>query len=191
MAALCALPLPTRASVAGAGPFSKPLKLGNLELRSGLILSPMEGVSCVGFRRLCYESGAVGLTWTEMVRAAGLQRNNGATFDLVDTFDADVPTGLQLMARARRTLPPPPRPLSRTRSRAHPHPPLAHRPWSLPHAAEPACSFISFSRHAQPTTGILSHAHPPARPPLPAAHPGQVARRAPRGPGAARAAGRG
>lgn len=98
MAALChGCALPARASGGAPGPFSKPLKLGNLTLRSGLILSPMEGVSCVGFRRLCWDHGQVGLTWTEMVRAAGLQKNNAATFDLIDTFDPEVTTGLQLM----------------------------------------------------------------------------------------------
>ena len=34
-----------------------------------------------------------------MVRAAALGRGNRATLDLVDTFDADVPTGIQLLAK--------------------------------------------------------------------------------------------
>lgn len=120
-AAFCASPLVLVASSATA-PFAQPLKMGNLTLRSGLILSPMEGVSCVGFRRLCYAQGA-SLVWTEMVRAAGLQRNNGATFDLIDTFDPDVPTGLQLMARNQPLTPR----LSRC-TRAHRRRTIAHLP---------------------------------------------------------------
>ena len=76
-----------------------PLCLGSLTLSSCAILSPMESVSDVGFRRLCHEQGAA-LTWTEMVRAAALSRGNAATLDLVDTYDADVPTGLQLLAKS-------------------------------------------------------------------------------------------
>ncbi len=34
-----------------------------------------------------------------MVRAAGINKRNGATLDLIDTYDRDVPTGLQLMVK--------------------------------------------------------------------------------------------
>ncbi len=71
------------------------LTLGLLHLKSKYILAPMEGVSDVGFRRLCYTQGA-GLTWTEMVRASGIVRRNKATLDLIDTYDKDIPTGIQL-----------------------------------------------------------------------------------------------
>lgn len=73
-----------------------PLRLGSLALQSAAILSPMEGVSCAGFRDLCWRQGA-GLTWTEMVRASALARNNAATLALVDTF-GEAPTGVQLLA---------------------------------------------------------------------------------------------
>jgi hypothetical protein len=39
-----------------------PLRLGSLVLRSAAILSPMESVSDVAFRKLCYDQGAA-LTW--------------------------------------------------------------------------------------------------------------------------------
>ena len=39
-----------------------PLRLGSLLLPTAAILSPMESVSDVGFRRLCYEQGAA-FTW--------------------------------------------------------------------------------------------------------------------------------
>ena len=75
------------------------MKLGNLILKSNIILSPLEGVSDGGFRNLCYNLGA-GLTWTEMVRANAVARNNSATLDLIDTFNEESTTGLQLLAKS-------------------------------------------------------------------------------------------
>lgn len=72
------------------------MKLGGLELATPFLLSPLESVSDAAFRRLCWSLGA-GLTWTEMIRARGIVRNNKSTLELIDSFDADVPTGLQLM----------------------------------------------------------------------------------------------
>lgn len=72
------------------------MKLGSLELTSPFILSPMESVSDAAHRRLCWSLGA-SFTWTEMIRARGLVRNNKSTIDLIDSYDADVPTGVQLM----------------------------------------------------------------------------------------------
>jgi tRNA-dihydrouridine synthase len=73
-----------------------PKSLGGHVIASPFLLAPLEGVSDVGFRRLCFEQGAA-LTFTEMIRARGLAKHNKATFDLIDTFDAAVPTGIQLM----------------------------------------------------------------------------------------------
>lgn len=79
------------------------LTIGTLTLQSKFILAPMEGVSDVGYRKLCFQNGA-GLTWTEMVRASGIVRRNKATLDLIDTFDSETPTGLQLFAVNEREL---------------------------------------------------------------------------------------
>lgn len=72
--------------------------IGSLLLKNRAILSPMESVSDVGFRKLCHNLGA-SLTWTEMVRADALCRNNQATLDLIDTYDTSTPTGLQLLVK--------------------------------------------------------------------------------------------
>lgn len=72
------------------------LRLGTLELQSPFILAPLESVTDCAFRRLCFELGA-GLTWTEMIRARGVVRNNRSTIELIDTFDPHVLTGVQLM----------------------------------------------------------------------------------------------
>lgn len=79
------------------------MKLGSLVLKSRVLLSPLEGVSDIGFRALCSELGA-GLTWTEMVRAQGIVKNNAATLALIDTYDAHTPTGLQLMTKSGKEL---------------------------------------------------------------------------------------
>ncbi len=79
------------------------MKLGSLELSSPFMLSPLESVSDAAFRRLCWSLGA-GFTWTEMIRARGLVRNNRSTIELIDSFDADVPTGLQLMVANEKEL---------------------------------------------------------------------------------------
>lgn len=76
------------------------MKLGSLLLKSRAILSPLESVSDVGFRSLCAELGA-GLTWTEMIRAQALAKNNRSAMDLIDTHDPSsiTPTGIQLLAK--------------------------------------------------------------------------------------------
>src|SRR5687767_87367 len=78
-------------------------RTGSLELTSAFVLSPMEGVSDVGFRALCFAQGA-SLTWTEMIRARGLKGRNKSTLDLVDTFDPATLTGIQLMVTGAQEL---------------------------------------------------------------------------------------
>jgi tRNA-dihydrouridine synthase len=80
-----------------------PITRGRLELHSRFLLAPLEGVSDVGFRRVCFEQGA-GLTFTEMLRARGLAQKNRATLELVDTFHPQVSTGVQLLATSPQEL---------------------------------------------------------------------------------------
>lgn len=88
------------------------LHIGSLRLPSSVILSPLERISDVGFRRLCWDQGA-GLTWTEMVKASDLvcpvgsphidlasarsSPRGGRGANLIDTHDASVLTGVQLL----------------------------------------------------------------------------------------------
>jgi tRNA-dihydrouridine synthase len=76
---------------------SSGITLGGLPLQSRFLLAPLEGVSDVGFRRVCFEQGAA-LTFTEMLRARGLAQKNRATLELVDTHHPAVTTGVQLLA---------------------------------------------------------------------------------------------
>jgi tRNA-dihydrouridine synthase len=84
-------------------PAPGPLMLGRLALQSPFLLAPMESVSDAAFRRLCWEQGA-GFTWTEMIRARGLVRNNRSTIELIDSHDPEVPTGVQLMVVTEQEL---------------------------------------------------------------------------------------
>jgi tRNA-dihydrouridine synthase B len=67
-----------------------------MTLSSPYLLAPLESVSDAAFRRLCWEQGA-SLTFTEMLRASAVARGNKSTLTLIDTFDSEVPTGIQLM----------------------------------------------------------------------------------------------
>jgi nifR3 family TIM-barrel protein len=53
------------------------MRLGNLQLRSNLVLAPMAGITDYPFRQLAREMGC-GLTFTEMVSAEGLLRKGGS-----------------------------------------------------------------------------------------------------------------
>jgi len=59
-------------------------------------LSPMESVSDYSFRKLCYNHGA-DLTFIEMLYADAVARQNRASVEHIDCYDA-TPTGIQLLA---------------------------------------------------------------------------------------------
>lgn len=63
----------------------------------------MESVSDLGFRTLCHKHGA-DLTFTEMIHAESIVKENQATLDLIDTYDPKVPTGLQLLVSKKEVL---------------------------------------------------------------------------------------
>lgn len=96
------------------------LRLGSLDLQSPFLVAPMESVSDAAYRRLVWQQGAA-LTWTEMIRARGLVRNNKATIDLIDTFEPDVMTGVQLMVANETELVEALRKIEALASSTHPH----------------------------------------------------------------------
>ena len=75
---------------------SHSLRLGDLQLKSDVLLAPLERVSDVGFRRLCFRHGAA-LTWTEMIYCSDLARGKTASCDLIDTHDPSTLTGVQIL----------------------------------------------------------------------------------------------
>ncbi len=68
-----------------------------------LWLSPMEGVSDLGFRALCHHHGA-SLTFTEMIQASAFVQGNKATLSLVDSYIPTVSTGIQLLVNKKEIL---------------------------------------------------------------------------------------
>lgn len=96
------------------------LQLGALTLSSPFILAPMESVTDCAYRRVCWDRGA-SLTWTEMIRARALARHNRSTLDLIDTFDPEVLTGLQLLVANERELEEALGVLEKAASGSHPH----------------------------------------------------------------------
>ena len=71
------------------------MKIGNVELKSDVILAPMAGVTDVAFRELCSYFGA-GLTCTEMVSVKALSYLNKKTKELLKTFEGEHPVAVQL-----------------------------------------------------------------------------------------------
>ena len=65
------------------------------KLSSKAILSPMAGVTDVGFRMLAKKYGA-GLTYTEFVSSAGILRGNDNTLKMIETDLEEKPVGVQL-----------------------------------------------------------------------------------------------
>lgn len=59
-----------------------PLKIGNISLKGNLFLAPVAGYSDSAFRSVCIENGAC-FTYTEMVSAEALVRNNLKTEELM------------------------------------------------------------------------------------------------------------
>ena len=73
------------------------LQIGNLKLRSRVLIAPMVGITDAPFRRLAHEFGA-GLISTEMVPAEGLVRRIPRTLELISVRDEGLhPVAVQLV----------------------------------------------------------------------------------------------
>ncbi len=71
------------------------LKIKNIELKTNVILAPMAGFTDIAFRHMCLEAGA-GLVCTEMVSSKALHYKNKKTEDLLESFETDKPTAVQI-----------------------------------------------------------------------------------------------
>jgi tRNA-dihydrouridine synthase B len=71
------------------------LKIGNVELKSKVILAPMAGVTDVTYRTICKEMGA-GLVYTEMVSAKGLYYKDVKTKKLMKINKKNRPVAIQI-----------------------------------------------------------------------------------------------
>ncbi len=72
------------------------MKIGNLELGKKLFLAPMAEVSDSSFRKICKEYGA-GLTFTQMVSAQGVIKNDFDTLRFLSFNRAEKPIGVQVL----------------------------------------------------------------------------------------------
>ncbi len=70
--------------------------IGNLDLRGKLILAPMAEITDSSFRKICKEQGAV-LTFTQMVSAQGVVRNDFDTLRLFSFHRSEKPIGVQVL----------------------------------------------------------------------------------------------
>lgn len=85
-----------------------PVKIGNIGLKGNIFLAPVAGYSDVAFRSVCVENGAC-FTYTEMVSAEALVRNNQKTLTLMRRAFNETAYAVQIfggepdvMARAAR-----------------------------------------------------------------------------------------
>lgn len=72
------------------------LRIGDLQLRTNLLLAPIAGYCDLAFRTICREWGGVGLACTDLLSPQGLLRGTATSLDLARTNDFDKPVGMQL-----------------------------------------------------------------------------------------------
>jgi len=75
---------------------SPALRIGRLELRSNLFLSPLAGYTNLPFRRVVRELGGVDLCTTDLVNARSLLERNRKALKLIETHETDRPLAVQL-----------------------------------------------------------------------------------------------
>ena len=71
------------------------LEIGNIILKTPLLLAPMAGITDHPFRVICKEFGA-SIVYTEFVSANGIIRENQRTLDLIKFTDDERPIGVQI-----------------------------------------------------------------------------------------------
>lgn len=70
-------------------------RIGEIEIKKGLLLAPMEDVTNIAFRKLCREFGAE-VVYTEFVNSDGLVRKNKKTYKKMIFEDDERPLGIQI-----------------------------------------------------------------------------------------------
>ena len=71
------------------------MKIGNVELKTNVIMAPMAGITDTAYRIILKEMGA-GLTSTEMVSAKGILYNNKNNRTILETAEDEHPIAVQL-----------------------------------------------------------------------------------------------
>ena len=73
-----------------------PLTIGNLKLKTNLLLAPIAGYCDVSFRLVARSCGGVGLAVTDLLCPEGVLRENYRSMQLAATCEADSPLSMQL-----------------------------------------------------------------------------------------------
>src|SRR5205809_2455535 len=76
--------------------YSSSMRIGSLELKSNLFLSPLAGYTNLPFRLTLREVGGLDLATTDLVNARSLLENNPKALKLIETRPADRPLAVQL-----------------------------------------------------------------------------------------------
>ena len=71
------------------------MNIGNIEIKNGIMLAPMAGVTDYAFRVLCKKYGAEYMV-SEMISAKGMHYNDNKTKTLAKITDFERPMGLQI-----------------------------------------------------------------------------------------------
>lgn len=71
------------------------MKVGNIDLKNGLLLGPMAGVTDRVYRQICQEQGC-DLTFTEMVSAKAIRYNNQKSKLILEIGEEEKQVGVQL-----------------------------------------------------------------------------------------------
>ena len=72
------------------------MRIGSLDLKSNLFLSPLAGYTNLPFRLVLREVGGLDLATTDLVNARSLLENNPKALKLIETCPADRPLAVQL-----------------------------------------------------------------------------------------------
>lgn len=78
-------------------------KIGNIEIKSKVVLAPMAGVTSLAYRNFMKPFG-VGLSVTEMVSDCGLIYENKKTIDYLKTSELERPVAIQLFGSEAETI---------------------------------------------------------------------------------------
>lgn len=78
-------------------------KIGNVEIKTKVVLAPMAGVTSLAYRDFMKPFG-VGLTVTEMVSDCGLIYENKKTLDYIKTSELERPVAIQLFGNDAETI---------------------------------------------------------------------------------------
>jgi len=70
-------------------------KIGDVKLKSNVVLAPMAGITDIAFRIICKRFGA-GLVYTEMVNANAIARNNKAMLRKIVFSEEEKPVAVQI-----------------------------------------------------------------------------------------------